>query len=83
MIDNIETCGREIILIELELPQPPSVKTSLEQQQQEQQIPNDKTPDPQSVDGKVISDVTGWLCLKDDQSGKSFYFKDGEYAWGE
>ena len=83
MIDNIETCGREIRLIEFELPQPPSIKTPLEQQQQQQHIPTDKTLDTQSVDRKVISDVTGWLRLKDDKSGKCFYFKDGEYAWGE
>lgn len=28
-----------------------------------------------------VSDNNGWLGLKDDASGKIFYFKDGEYVW--
>jgi hypothetical protein len=86
VIENIETCGRDIILIELELPQPPSQKSTKQSPQestQEKDISENKIPDTQSCDRKVISDVTGWLRLKDDQSGKRFYFKDGEYAWGE
>lgn len=35
----------------------------------------------QTNNSKTISDTTGWLGLKDDISGKTFYFKDGEYAW--
>mmetsp|Transcript_804 Transcript_804/g.1347 ORF Transcript_804/g.1347 Transcript_804/m.1347 type:complete len:161 (-) Transcript_804:123-605(-) len=33
-------------------------------------------------EGQVPRDITGWLRLKDDVSGKFFYFSKGEYSWG-
>lgn len=84
VITNIDTIGYEyLMLITLELPQPNKNENLNEKNICTLPVKNDNNnQEINALDkSETVSDTTNWLSLKDDISGKYFYYKDGDYTW--
>jgi hypothetical protein len=80
VIENLESSPyNHLMLIAIDLPQPTKQESTPRTKESSTPLVSVHVNGQSPQDEKLRK---GWLSLKDDQSGRFFYFKDGEYVWG-